>query len=131
MGFGDGPNLRSAKRVAARMFGGSATVESLPCSRQQNGFDCGMYVVQYSQMIVDRYLTVGSIQRFRNDRQWRLAVQNVAPGVIAAKRQQIVSIFQDGVVAGVGRRQECNNAEQDFGSLNANMSRYVMDRWGR
>lgn len=45
-------SLRQAQRVVAQLAGDPAEVRAGPCAQQENDFDCGVYVLLFSEVIV-------------------------------------------------------------------------------
>lgn len=46
-------SFRQAQRVAEQLGGGTAKVRSRPCAQQANCFDCGIYVLLFSEVILN------------------------------------------------------------------------------
>lgn len=52
-------SLRQAQRVVAQLGGEPAEVRAGPCAQQENDFDCGVYVLMFSEIIVKMALLHG------------------------------------------------------------------------
>lgn len=52
-------SLRQAQRVAVQLGGESAKVHARPCAQQDNCFDCGIYMLLFSEIIVHTSLLAG------------------------------------------------------------------------
>ena len=78
-GCHDCPNLSHATRVARLLFGDATTVEAVSCAKQKNGFDCGVFVIRFAQLIVSAYLKAGTVLKFRLDTSWRRALGGCPP----------------------------------------------------
>eukprot|EP00929_Paragymnodinium_shiwhaense_P034341 TRINITY_DN18708_c0_g2_i1.p1 TRINITY_DN18708_c0_g2~~TRINITY_DN18708_c0_g2_i1.p1 ORF type:complete len:591 (-),score=110.85 TRINITY_DN18708_c0_g2_i1:108-1880(-) len=49
-------SLRQAEKLASRLAGKPVKLSSAPCPQQTNAFDCGVYVLLFSEIIVSAFL---------------------------------------------------------------------------
>lgn len=96
-------NHRNAAKMAERLFGRNTTVHIVECSRQQNGYDCGVFVIHFSEIIIRAFCAAARSAAFHVDVLWRRRLREVERGVIDGKRKLITRLFQEAVEAGVGR----------------------------
>ena len=59
-----GASFQNARRIAANVFGGQAKVVPLAVPQQENGYDCGVYVLKFMKDLVAAYKGSASIDQF-------------------------------------------------------------------
>eukprot|EP00969_Alexandrium_andersonii_P087059 3840964-Alexandrium_andersonii.AAC.1 len=82
-----------ARLLARRMLGQRPIVEEGPCAKQANGFDCGVYLVMYAEILVKGYLESSSWCQFLMRRSWKDALVRVSPSRAHAYRAMLRALY--------------------------------------
>jgi len=103
-GFGGGPwrcchydplaapsNRTRANVIAKRMFGDGVRLEAGACAKQTNTYDCGVYLLKFSVIILAACLSSESPDAFAGDARWREALLEVTPQQVTAFRKQLLA----------------------------------------
>merc|ERR1712007_285049 len=89
-----GRNHQQAQTLASRLVGQRAKVNIGSCAQQTNVFDCGMYVIVFSEAIVNSFFD-GQAQRraenvrandFKGAPAWESRLEAVTPHEVADRR---------------------------------------------
>ena len=85
--------------LASRFLGASAEVQTGECALQRNGFDCGIYLLLFSEIILKGFLSSPSWYAFRIAGQWQGELLEIMPAQATAYRQRMAGLYQDLVQA--------------------------------
>ena len=65
--------------LASRFLGANAEVQTGECALQRNGFDCGIYLLLFSEIILKGFLNSPSWYAFRIAGQWQGELLEIMP----------------------------------------------------
>jgi len=94
-------NLMQAETLVSR-FGGGAEISIGRCAKQTNSFDCGVYVLLFSEHVVAAFLAaVDNCRRFRSaPPPWEDRLTTITPTEVTDRRAKLFAAFSGDVAAG-------------------------------
>eukprot|EP00928_Gymnodinium_smaydae_P062169 TRINITY_DN4608_c0_g1_i1.p1 TRINITY_DN4608_c0_g1~~TRINITY_DN4608_c0_g1_i1.p1 ORF type:complete len:709 (-),score=131.05 TRINITY_DN4608_c0_g1_i1:142-2268(-) len=96
-------SLAQATALASHLAGERTAPTVSPCAQQDNSYDCGVYVLAFTHVILDVYLGLkGSAHEVR-PQQWETRVNAVTPREVAGLRSALYDLLlaeADGVGSG-------------------------------
>ena len=98
-----------AQNIARALVPGGLQVELLPCSKQMNSYDCGIYVLHHSELILRAFLSFPSWRTFAFSRSWPQSLLQVSPGAIKKYRQ---ALFDRSFLSGPPERSSSDWCER-------------------
>jgi hypothetical protein len=84
------PGLRQAEELAQRLAGRPVKVEIGSCARQTNFFDCGVYVLLFSEIVAVTFLDAHTVPDALPP--WEERLQSVTPKEVDACRAHYHSL---------------------------------------
>lgn len=88
LGYGS-VSLRHAKALASRLVDRPVAVSKGACSQQSNSYDCGMYVLLFSEIIIGTMLKAGNNQLTKTGRPvWEERLMLLTPRKVTKRREQ-------------------------------------------
>ena len=87
--------------LTRRFLGANGSFQTGECSLQQHGFDCGIYVLLNSEIILKSFLGSSSWYAFKIQRQWQDELLAVDRAQATAYRQRLAGLYQQIVPAEV------------------------------
>jgi len=114
--FGSGC-VSQADKLASSLCGSEVRCRRGSCARQENFYDCGMYVLLFSEIIVDTFLKEkaeawsqeGTAEQFPSSRHWERRLEALKPADVSSRR---VSIYRWLCMA-----SSCSTSSQSESSL--------------
>lgn len=83
-----GTNRRAAQRVFAAAKRPESKLWEQATPQQENGYDCGMYVLALARLLCQRHACDGE------GMSWTVTLDALAPGDVAALRQEVLHLIQ-------------------------------------
>lgn len=93
-------NFKEARKVANKIEGVAVEVKCGICAQQINGYDCGMYVLCFSKIIMQAFLDQGLASRMAGVIPGEEGLHRVRPGQVQECRRQYFE-FASGASAAV------------------------------
>ena len=94
------PNRARAAHLASLLLHrDDVVVEDGMCSKQTNGYDCGIYMCLFIKTIVGEFCESARWFTFRTAKRWRLALVRVTRAQVKAFRNTLVQAYEQAVHA--------------------------------
>lgn len=82
-------NCERASLLTNRLFGSGVQMEQARCGKQDNAFDCGLFVACFALEVVDAFLRAEEAKKFALDCSWRARIVETTVKQIARLRAQL------------------------------------------
>jgi len=97
--FSRDPGLRQAQELAGRLAGRPVEVSVGSCARQMNFFDCGIYALLFSEIIIDVFLELGRHASCSDGQEpsWEERLNTVTPEDASTCRVHYLNLARGGL----------------------------------
>jgi hypothetical protein len=82
-------NAKVAGQLGTELLGSKHVVSRGKCARQDNGHDCGVYVLFFTEILARAYVDSPSWFAFQLSRKWKEQLESVTPRQISAYRSML------------------------------------------
>ena len=87
-------HVRRARVLTHKLIGDLATLQIGQCASQANGYDCGIYVLIFTEILIQGYMSSTAWYTFRVAEEWPSQLRAVTPQQATHYRHTLRDIYQ-------------------------------------
>ena len=90
-------HIKRSQLLVKKILGDTADLQIGTCAQQINGFDCGIYVLIFAEIILQAYSSHTAWFHFRVATSWQRQLRGVSPNAVTDYRRELRGLYQQSV----------------------------------